>query len=98
MQGQEQDQAPQEEIEGPSAGQLRKQAWQTMGLVSGLGMQFVAVVGASVWFGVKADDRLGTGPWLTLVGALVGVAAAALMVWRLMRLLKRRQRERGAEQ
>jgi F0F1-type ATP synthase assembly protein I len=49
---------------------------------SHLGLQFcltfLLLVGAGVW----ADRRLGTGPWLTVVGAAAGMAAATYLLVR----------------
>lgn len=42
---------------------------------SHLGIQFVLVVGLSSWLGLKADERLGTSPALTFLGAMFGFGA-----------------------
>ena len=73
---------------GPDTFSLRRQAMYTMGVVSSLGVQFVTVVGASVWLGSKADEHYNSSPWLTLLGLCVGLICAIVIVWRLSRILK----------
>lgn len=74
---------------GPSAHSLRRQAMHTMGVVSSLGVQFVTVVGVSVWLGAKADTHYDSSPWLTILGLCVGLVCAIVIVWRLSRILKK---------
>lgn len=73
---------------GPSAHALRRQAMHTMGVVSSLGVQFVTVVGVSVWLGAKADAHYNSSPRLTILGLCVGLMCAIVIVWRLSRILK----------
>jgi len=40
-----------------------------------LGFIFVVAAGGGAWGGHVLDSRLGTDPWLLLVGALLGIAA-----------------------
>ena len=35
---------------------------------------FLASIGLGIWVGYWLDGRLGTSPWLTLAGALAGMA------------------------
>jgi F0F1-type ATP synthase assembly protein I len=39
---------------------------------AGLGTQFAAVIGLFAWLGWWADGKLGTSPWLLLVGVFLG--------------------------
>jgi len=39
---------------------------------AGVGLQFAAAIGVFAFAGYWADGRLGTRPWLLLVGVLVG--------------------------
>ena len=48
----------------------------------GLGLQFGAAVGFFTWGGYKLDQWLGSSPWLTLLGALLGAAAAFYSIYR----------------
>lgn len=40
---------------------------------SGLAVQLLFTIGAFVALGLWADGQLGSSPWLTIVGSLVGV-------------------------
>lgn len=64
---------------------------RTIGIVGGLGF----VLGLSALLGALAghylDQRWGTGPWLTLVGTLVGTAAGFYEVVRALQQLMREQ-------
>ena len=48
----------------------------------GLGLQFGAAVGFFTWGGYKLDEWLGSSPWLTLLGALLGAGAAFYSIYR----------------
>jgi F0F1-type ATP synthase assembly protein I len=61
----------------------------------GSGFSFAAIVGVMTWLGYLADGWLGTGTWLLVVGAMVGVAAATLDLIRLANSLARRGRDKG---
>lgn len=47
-----------------------------------LGLELTGAVLLGFWAGYQADKRLGTGPWLTLVGSAAGVAAGFYLAWR----------------
>lgn len=49
---------------------------------TGAGLEFAAAVGLLTWLGWKGDERFGTDPWLTVAGALVGIATGT---WILLR-------------
>lgn len=82
---------------GPDTFSLRRQAMYTMGVVSSLGVQFVTVVGVSVWLGSKADGHYNSSPWLTLLGLCVGLICAIVIVWRLSRILKDSKELKGSK-
>lgn len=48
----------------------------------GLGFELVVPIIAGVLLGYWADSRWGTEPWLTLTGALLGIAAGFLNFFR----------------
>lgn len=48
----------------------------------GLGLQFGAAVAFFTWGGYKLDEWLGSSPWLTLLGALLGAGAAFYSIYR----------------
>ncbi len=53
-----------------------------------LGMQYCLTLLLCVGAGMWADPRLGTSPWLTIVGALLGFAAATYVIVREARLIR----------
>lgn len=48
----------------------------------GLGLQFAAAVAFFTWVGHRLDAWLGSAPWLTILGALGGAAAAFYSIYR----------------
>ena len=47
---------------------------------SHLGIQFCLTFGLFVFAGMWADSKLGIGPWLTIAGVFVGMAAATYLL------------------
>ncbi len=60
-------------------------AMRAAGVVGGLGLVMAATAVAGAWLGYYLDGRWGTGPWLTLAGTLVGVAAGFVEVMSVLR-------------
>ena len=52
----------------------RAEIFKRAGPYLGLGMTFLASILMGIGAGYWADGRLGTKPWLTLVGAVLGIA------------------------
>lgn len=50
----------------------------------GLGLQFVVAILLSLYAGMWLDTKLHTGPWLMLVGALVGASAGFYSMFRVL--------------
>jgi ATP synthase protein I len=50
--------------------------------LAGLGVQFAAAVVLFLFVGKWLDDRLGTGPWLLIVGVFAGAAGATVSMYR----------------
>ena len=48
----------------------------------GIGVQFVAVLLVSLFGGKWLDERLGTAPWLLLLGVFLGFALSVLYIYR----------------
>ena len=46
-----------------------------LGVLSGVGLTLVIATVLGLWGGYVLDGWLGTAPWLTLVGLLLGIAA-----------------------
>ncbi len=66
----------------------REEAWAMVALMVGAGL-FGTLVGLGL------DNLLGTGPWLLLVGALVGVSVGLFLLVRSgLSYAKREQRQR----
>ena len=60
--------------------------------LSGAGFSFAAIVGAASFGGYKLDEWLGTGPWLLIVCAMIGVAVAT---WDLLRIVNALEKKQG---
>ena len=54
-------------------------------LVGGLGFVLAATTALGAWLGYYLDGRWGTGPWLTLVGTLVGMGVGFFEVAEVVR-------------
>jgi ATP synthase protein I len=77
-----------------------KQDWKGVGSYGTVGLEVALSVVVGLFAGSWLDRRLGTGPWLTVLGAAYGVAAAARALYRAARRatkdaeeLDRRERE-----
>ena len=77
-----------------------KQDWKGVGSYGTVGLEVVLSVVVGLFGGSWLDKRLDTGPWLTIVGGVYGVAAAARALYRAARRatkeaedLDRRERE-----
>ena len=58
------------------------EAMRQIGAVSAVGFAFVLSIVMGAGLGYALDRWLGTGPWLFLVGFVLGVAAGVLSVFR----------------
>jgi ATP synthase protein I len=58
---------------------------RTVGMVGGLGFVLGALTALGAVLGHYLDGRWGTGPWLTLVGTLLGMGAGFFEVVSVMR-------------
>lgn len=61
-----------------------------IGQLSTLGLSFVVAIVMGFGGGYLLDRWLGTSPWLTFLGFLVGIAAAITNVYRVMQLANRK--------
>jgi ATP synthase protein I len=50
--------------------------------LAGMGVQFVVAILLCLFVGKWLDARLGTAPWLLIVGVFVGAAAATIAMYR----------------
>lgn len=69
---------------------LRGSALYTFGLYGAVGIQLAASVVASLALGNWLDGKLGTLPWLTLAGTVLGTVGG---IWNLVRILKWNERK-----
>ena len=53
-----------------------------LGVLSGVGLTLVISTVLGLWGGYALDGWLGTSPWLTLAGLLVGIAAGFVNLFR----------------
>lgn len=67
-----------------------RSAWVASGRYAGLGLQLAASIGFFLWLGWMADDRLGTTPLFTIVGAFLGFAGGFYSLYRQLVLDPRR--------
>ena len=77
-----------------------KQDWKAVGSYGTVGIEVVLSVLVGLFGGSWLDRKLGTGPWLTLIGVAYGIAAAVRALYRAARRatkdaeeLDRRERE-----
>lgn len=77
----------------------RRTAASQAGEVFGVGLQFAGSILLFLFAGRWLDERLGTEPWLLLVGVLVGAVAGFYALYRQLVLAprERRGREEGNE-
>jgi ATP synthase protein I len=57
-----------------------------IGQLSTVGLSFVVAIVMGFGGGYLLDGWLGTSPWLTFLGFIVGIAAGVLNVYRVMQL------------
>jgi hypothetical protein len=78
----------------PSERELDKLLFRRKGMsgseFAGVGMQFAAVIVGFALAGVWLDKRLGSSPWLVILGVFAG---AALGFWQMYRQVTRSERK-----
>ena len=74
---------------GPTPDQQDSRA---IGVATGLGCSIVAALIVCIGGGVWLDNRFGTMPVLTLLGVVLGLAAAGYQLWELARVGGKSQR------
>ena len=79
-------------------GKSRTQATQA-GEVLGVGLQFAGAILLFLFLGRWLDQRLGTEPWLLLLGVLLGAVGGFASLYRQLVVVPRqREQQRRAEQ
>ncbi len=64
--------------------------WSKSYALTGVGFSFAAIVGLATWGGHALDQSFGSGPWCTVVAALLGVGLA---MYDLLAVLARLERD-----
>jgi ATP synthase protein I len=67
------------------------------GEVLGVGLQFAAAILLFLFAGRWLDERLGTEPWLLLMGVLVGAGAGFFSLYRQLVIVPRERERRRRE-
>jgi len=67
-----------------SGGKSSFKVMKAFAIGSTLGVQFAASVLLGFWGGRFLDHRLGSEPWLMVVGVLLGVAAGTIGIYRVV--------------
>lgn len=67
------------------------------GEVLGVGLQFAGAIILFLFLGRWLDDRLGTEPWLLLVGVMVGAVAGFASLYRQLVIVPRERERRQRE-
>ena len=65
----------------------------TAGSFAGLGLQFVVTILVFLYLGEWLDRKLGTAPWLLLLGVFIGAAGGFYSLYRALTATQRRERE-----
>ncbi|MBI4704212.1 MAG: AtpZ/AtpI family protein [Deltaproteobacteria bacterium] len=77
---------------------MRRGSWRVLGSYGTIGLEIVLSVMVGYWAGHWLDGRLGTGPYLGVLGFLFGVAAAFKALWRTARQIQREAARDGFKQ
>ena len=64
-----------------------------VGVLSGVGLTLVISTVLGLWGGYALDQWLGTGPWLMLVGLLLGIASGFVNLFRAAGIFGREGRQ-----
>ncbi len=66
--------------------------WRALGMLAGVGITFVVATAGATIGGYFIDRWLGTTPWLTLLGIVVGIAAGFRDLFRSIKRAERQER------
>lgn len=70
----------------PASKESNKNLMYRVGLYGGVGVQIVVALLVGVYGGIYLDEKLATGPFLTLVGAVLGMTAGFYGLYRIVKL------------
>jgi F0F1-type ATP synthase assembly protein I len=68
------------------------------GEVMGVGLQFAGAILIFLFLGRWLDEKLGTSPWLLLIGVMVGAAAGFYSLYRQLVVVPRERERRRKEE
>jgi F0F1-type ATP synthase assembly protein I len=68
---------------------FKSSAYYTFALYGAVGVQLAASVVAGLVVGNYLDGKLQTGPWLAVVGTILGTVGG---IWNLIKIMKREER------
>ena len=71
---------------------------RTVGRVSAVGMELGGAIIVCLLAGWWLDGKLGTGPWLTVVGVLIGSVAGFRAVYRAAKVMQKQAEREAAEE
>jgi ATP synthase protein I len=73
--------------------------WKAVGTYGSVGLEFAFCSLLGLFAGRWLDGKFGTGPWLALVGLVLGVAAGYRGIWRALKEATREaERQEQADQ
>lgn len=67
--------------------------WRALGMLATVGITFVVSTAGATVAGYFIDRWLGTGPWLTLIGMGVGIAAGFRDLFRSLKQADKQERD-----
>lgn len=76
----------------------RRTAASQAGEVAGAGLQFAGAILIFLFAGRWLDEKLGTEPWLLLLGVLVGAVAGFISLYRQLVIVPRERERRQREE
>lgn len=82
---------------GESESDSISEALKELGPYMGLGLVLAVSTGAGTIGGVYLDRWLGTSPWLTLTGIVLGIAAGFVAVFRMLATQEAHRRKPGGD-
>ena len=68
-------------------------AWRSLGMLATVGLTFVVATAGATIAGYYADRWMGTSPWLTLLGLMIGIAAGFRDLFRSIKKAERQERD-----
>lgn len=93
--GQRPERSPRPEGSPRPAVHAERDAGPSAGAYAGLGLQFAASIIVFLYLGQWLDRKLGTEPWLLLIGVFLGAGGSFYSIYR--KLMRDQEREEAAK-